>query len=414
MKGRAAGPFLAIAAGVAAFAGSYLAATDPAPTAVVADRAGGLTTAFDSGRHAFQHAARNIGLEDRRRFAAGDVVFEATFTEADGLGSVHDADGCAACHANNGRPALMGDGTVPVGVVVAIGGDSAFGVQLQRQAIGGAEPEGHVDVTWETVEGQYPDGIPFELRRPRLTVTPRLPAGTLVGMRVAPPVIGGGLLEAITQTDLEAAVDPDDRNGDGVSGRLAHLDEGHVGRFGWKASTPSVVAQTAVAFAEDLGMDPTHDQLVNAAYYSEALAVTAARDVEEPDVRAGAALFTEVGCASCHVTTFVTGPSTTPGLDDQIIHPYTDLLLHDMGPELDDGIERGAASGAEWRTPPLWGLGLAEVVAGGPVGFLHDGRARTVEEAVLWHGGEAARSRTRFMDLDAAERARLLRFLAAL
>lgn len=324
----------------------------------------------------------------------------------------------------------------------------AFGLGISPDAILGVEPEAEVRVEFDVRAGSYPDGTPYELRVPRYTVVPVAYTDSvgelLLSPRVAPAVIGLGLLEAVPEEDLIAYADPDDADGDGISGRVNRLpgtEEGEtqIGRFGWKANQPSLRAQTAGAFLGDLGItsslveshghtgaqraldalphggDPEiEDHLLDAVtFYVSTLGVPAARTESHSDAPEGRRLFDEIGCASCHLPTLHTGPSPIAELANQRIHPYTDLLLHDMGPELADGRPDFEASGSEWRTPPLWGIGLLQTV-GGHTDLLHDGRARNAEEAILWHGGEAEGARDAFMELSAADRAKLLAFLATL
>ena len=300
------------------------------------------------------------------------------------------------------------------------------------------------------MSGRYPDGSTYTLRRPTFAVSN--PAGgplsseTMQSARVAPPIVGMGLLEAISEQDIRAAADPDDRNHDGISGRvntvwdsLAHRTA--LGRFGWKAGQPSVRQQSAGALHDDMGVtspdnsDPcagqgslchepvptsraltpemTASDLADQIFYNRTIAVPIAKDVTSPAVVRGAREFVDSGCAACHSTTQHSGPDEVPGLANQTFHPFTDLLLHDMGPGLADNRPEFDASGTEWRTPPLWGLSRRAEVYGFP-SMLHDGRARTAEEAILWHDGEARASRDRFMKLATGARSDLLAFLGAL
>jgi CxxC motif-containing protein (DUF1111 family) len=258
-------------------------------------------------------------------------------------------------------------------------------------------------------------------------------------------MIGLGLLEALAAADIEALADPDDDDGDGISGRANHVwdpitQTTVLGRFGWKANQAGLRQQVAGAFLGDMGITsslapddncpasqldcaaapnggtPELDEslLTAVTVYSRLLAVPARRDVDDPEVLAGRELFRAIGCADCHVPKHQTGTlAGFPELSDQTIWPYTDLLLHDMGDGLADGRRDFAADGREWRTPPLWGIGLFEVVNEHTL-YLHDGRARNLAEAVLWHGGEGQAARDRFAALAAGDRAVLLRFLGSL
>jgi len=301
-------------------------------------------------------------------------------------------------------------------------------------------------VTWSERPGTYPDGTAFSLVEPTYTIT-ELGYGSmhpdlLVSPRIGPHVIGLGLLEAIEESRLEKLADPDDADGDGISGRIQriHTPSGlQVGRFGWKADSPTLVHQTASAFAGDMGLtspplesddctetqtsctekphggEPEVDEGVfdRVVLYTRTVAVPARRKANDTTVLKGKVLFRNIGCDDCHTPSHTTGPAAIPELESQLIWPYTDLLLHDMGEELSDNRPLGIATGREWKTPPLWGLGLVEAV-NGHTRFLHDGRARSLEEAILWHGGEAEASRDAFMALDVSKRNALLEFLGDL
>jgi len=264
----------------------------------------------------------------------------------------------------------------------------------------------------------------------------------MISPRVANQMIGLGLLEAVPEEAILALADPDDRDGDGISGRPNYVrdvagDRTVLGRFGWKANEPTVAQQTAGAFLGDMGIttpvfpeqnctdaiagcataadggspEIEPDDFQKVVLYASTLAVPARRDWDDPQVLQGKALFNEIGCTACHKPILATGAHPTiPALSNQTIRPYTDLLLHDMGEGLADGRPDYEADGREWRTPPLWGIGLIETV-NGHTHFLHDGRARNLTEAILWHGGEAQAARDRFAVLGQTEREALLRFL---
>jgi CxxC motif-containing protein (DUF1111 family) len=260
--------------------------------------------------------------------------------------------------------------------------------------------------------------------------------------RVAPPVFGRGLLEAVPDDVLLALADPNDGDGDGISGKAnlvwdAVRQAVAVGRFGLKAGNSTLLQQTAGAYVQDMGVtnsvfseessagQPQADglddepelpdtQLDAATFYVQTLAVPARRDIDDPHVLRGKELFLEAGCASCHVPRLETRDHTgIAAVSHQVIWPYTDLLLHDMGEGLADGRREFEASGREWRTPPLWGIGLSTVVNGHSL-LLHDGRARGFFEAILWHGGEAEAAREAVRAMDATDRAALVRFLESL
>ncbi len=429
---------------------------------------GGATTVFETGRNAFARSARNLSHEERGRFAVGNSFFNqnwvsapASTTARDGLGPHLNAPSCSACHFKDGRAAPpTADDLTRVGLLLRVAvpeeGEAfgsaphpQFGGQIQDRAISGAEPEAAIGMEWEKISGQYPDGTDFELERPSYFLKKpdgeRLEEEWVLSPRIAPAVIGMGLLEAIPVSALRQHADPDDTDGDGISGRLPmrHDPESgqlRPGRFGWKSEAVSVAHQSANAFAEDMGLtnrlhpeppegaahqavahlpnggkpeveDSLFDALV---FYTSTLAVPARRKPDDPVVQAGAAHFREVGCAACHLPEVQTGDDhPITALRHQTIQPYTDLLLHDMGEALADHFGGDAEAGREWRTPPLWGIGLVESV-NGHTRFLHDGRARNLEEAILWHGGEAEASRDAFQALSQEERAALLQFLQSL
>ncbi|MEL6921703.1 MAG: di-heme oxidoredictase family protein, partial [Pseudomonadota bacterium] len=270
--------------------------------------------------------------------------------------------------------------------------------------------------------------------------------------RVAPQMIGLGLLDAIPAADILALADPNDRDGDGISGRAQIVMSREygvpmLGRFGLKAGQPSVWEQSASAFHGDIGISstlfpsgagecsaaqtacqiapdgntPIHDDaeisdegLRLVTFYSSNLGVPARRDVDDPEVLRGKQVFYETGCISCHTPKFVTNRlEDQPEQSFQLIWPYTDMLLHDMGPGLADNRPEARANGQEWRTPPLWGIGLTETVSGHTY-FLHDGRARSLLEAILWHGGEAKSQKQEVIEMPPEDRAALIRFLESL
>jgi CxxC motif-containing protein (DUF1111 family) len=309
--------------------------------------------------------------------------------------------------------------------------------------------EGRARVAYDEVPGAYGDGTPYTLLRPRISIEELafgpMAADVMLSPRVAPAMFGLGLIEGVAEADILAAVDEHDRDGDGISGRANQVWDvragaTRLGRFGWKANQPSLEQQNAGAFLGDVGItsplfpgencpagqgqcaaapnggapEIDDDKLGDVTYYARLLAVPARRDVDDPTVLRGKRLFAEAGCTGCHTPAFTTSEvDGFPELSHQTIRPYSDLLLHDMGEGLADGRPDFLATGREWRTPPLWGIGLVETV-NGHSRFLHDGRARDLAEAVLWHGGEAEAARDAFRALDAGDRAALLRFLESL
>tara|TARA_R110001592_G_scaffold108135_2_gene302481 strand:+ start:74 stop:1582 length:1509 start_codon:yes stop_codon:yes gene_type:complete len=340
--------------------------------------------------------------------------------------------------------------------------EPTYGTQLQDFAVQGIDPEGRMLITYTEMPFTLGDGTVVNLRRPAYTVTDLaygpLHPQTMISPRVATPMIGLGLLEMIDEADIVQGADPHDADGDGVSGRVQRVwdkdaDKPAIGRFGWKAGDPTVRQQSGHAFAGDIGIsnpvvrahwgdctqaqaacrtapdggttpdadNPTADGmeasekiLTLVTFYARNLAVPKRRDVDAPQVLAGKKVFYDSGCAACHRPKFVTRTDPArPEHSHQLIWPYTDMLLHDMGAGLADGRPEGMADGREWRTAPLWGIGLTKVVSGHTF-FLHDGRARNLLEAILWHGGEAEAARNAVQKLPTKEREALLAFLNSL
>ena len=405
--------------------------------------------------NAFSLPSAALDFAARSDFFVGNGVFDRPWVAApsstaasDGLGPRFNARSCQGCHIRDGRghPPSPGERNMVSMLFVLAGPDGGpdpvLGRQLQDQATPGLPAEGRVSVAYEPVPFAYPDSTVTELRRPVYETDAPLADGVSLNPRIAPPMIGLGLVEAVAEEDLAAHADPEDRDGDGVSGRLGMAGEA-VGRFGWKAMEPTVLEQTATAFSNDMGLSTrlrtepwgdctafqpacraafhgdeggpeiADDLLDLVTFYASHLAVPARRDVDDPQVLAGKALFYEAACIACHVPKFATRADAPAGQAGQLIWPYGDFLLHDLGEGLADPNPTGDRAAAEWRTPPLWGIGLTETVSGH--GFLlHDGRARSLEEAILWHGGEAEASRDAFAAFPAGERAALIRFLESL
>jgi len=409
------------------------------------DRQGGDATIDDRSALAFTHAVPGLDAAQQEQHLLGRGPF-AFHWAAPQLGPLFNHDSCVACHLNNGRglsqisPGVFGSqGLIRVsmddGIPAVPGGQvpvPELGLQLQDHATVGL-PEANAQLAWEDHAEQLGDGEVVMLRAPRLTVArgngDPLPAGIHMSYRQAPALIGLGLLEAVPDDTLDTLADPDDADGDGISGRVNQAwDAGSMttrrGRFGHKASVPRLVEQVAGAFANDMGLtnqifpepdgmrDVNDQQLAQSAFHVSTLGVPAAAPRDGAATR-GRERFTDFGCAGCHMPTLVTGESDVRSLARQQIHPYTDLLLHDMGDGLADGRADFLAQGLEWRTPPLWGLGLVQLVAPEAT-LLHDGRARSITEAILWHGGEAADAREAFRTADRGDRAALLAFLGTL
>jgi CxxC motif-containing protein (DUF1111 family) len=423
----------------------------------------GRATVAESGRAAFTQHVPDLDERQLKAFALGNRIFSTDWIAApasveyfDGLGPYFSQRSCSGCHLRDGRgrPGL-GTPEEPGNLVIGLaredgeGGlapDPGYGEQLSERALPGLAPEGRVSVTWLEKSVFFADGQVVSLRRPQYEVVDMgygpLGEGTAIQPRLAPAMPGVGLLEAIPDSAILAREDPDDRDHDGVSGRARRVttsDGVRVGRFGWKAGMVTIRDQVARALRLDIGItsrlhpgsdetavqteavkrpnggspEITDEALDAIAAYCATLGVPARRDVNDPSVLRGNAAFDEAGCARCHGGMFLTGASPFAALAHQRIEPGTDLLLHDMGPDLAERVSARAASGSEWRTPPLWGLGLHEHVTGYRF-LLHDGRARTLTEAILWHGGEAGASRDAFAKMPAAKRRDLLTFLESL
>ena len=423
---------------------------------------GGDTTIFDTTDEAFNYPAHNLDDASRALFQLGDGVFNRNWITApatpqgnDGLGPTFNALSCSGCHANNGRgapPESPGDPFLALLFRLSIPGsdahggpnpDPSYGDQLEDQAILGVPAEGAPSLTYTEEPGTYADGEAYSLRAPTyaigaLAFGPLAP-GEMVSPRIAPALVGAGLLQAIPEETLRALAA---QNG----GRVNEVwDTARattaVGRFGWKANQPTVEQQTYAAFRGDIGItsslypakncppaqtacaaappsmsQPNLGDLEGRAMvvHGMALAVPAARDVTAPAFVRGAALFESAGCGSCHVTKLTTGVvDGYPALSNQTIRPFTDLLLHDLGPGLADGRPDYLAGGSEWRTPPLWGLGLLPAVNGHQM-LLHDGRARGFAEAILWHGGQADAAKEAFRTMPKPDRDALVTFLQSL
>ena len=453
---------LIVAASALAACSSDPEAVDP--DAVFNELLGGGTTAFSTAGNAFELSARNLTNAERRTFEVGDSFFNQNWVTApastdarDGLGPTHNALSCSSCHSHDGRgrpPDGPDDPERGLLLRLSIPGpdgpipDPSYGDQLQDRSILSASPEGRMAIGYEEIGGLYADGTPYALRKPSYAIEDLafgpLHPDVMISPRVAPAIIGMGLLEAIPAGTVTALADPDDADGDGISGRPNSVWDVRarsfaLGRFGWKANQPTIEQQVAGAFHGDIGITSTlfpdqncpapqtacaaapdggspelpEARLGKVAFYSRTLAVPAMRNVDDVTVRRGAVLFVENGCALCHVPKLTTGPHPIGALANQTIYPYTDLLLHDMGAGLADNRPDFEATGLEWRTPPLWGIGLVRTVSGHTM-FLHDGRARSLEEAILWHGGEAAASRDGFIGLDGDDRDALITFLESL
>jgi CxxC motif-containing protein (DUF1111 family) len=407
-------------------------------------RAAGAMTVMNRSSAAFEQPAGGLTPAERRRHGDADLLFDRTHVPrsgdgGDGLGPQFIANSCNACHVRNGRGrATPEEALVRIALRQPDGLDRVPGLghQVQDKAVLGAEPEASVRISWRPAlqAGSAPLRRPdVELQAPGQSLDSAAVARSL---RLAPPLVGIGLLEAVPEATLTALADPEDANHDGISGRIHWLDDPEggrrPGRFGWKAITASVRQQAVAAYLNDMGLttpvstasdratdgrsaDVGNPELDLVTYYSQTLgAPRTGRPAASGVVREGQRLMAELACAGCHVPQLRTGSSAAAAaLNGQSIWPYTDLLLHDMGPDLDDGVAELGAASSEWRTAPLWGIGLTRRI-NPQATYLHDGRARSLEEAILWHGGEASGSRDRYMALAPRQRQALLRWLGQL
>ncbi|MCT9813017.1 c-type cytochrome [Acidovorax sp. Be4] len=478
---------LAAAVALTALTAQVLAdprAETPAPTAAPAEQPpehlpGGQTTVFATGRNAFSFPAANLTDAERTRFVIGNSFFKRNWVQApasttarDGLGPHFLARSCGGCHVQDGRaqPPDFHSGLTPrnqAGLLLRLsvpgrsaeGGplpEATYGDQLNHLAVDGVKPEGQLHIRYETLHGAFADGTPYTLEKPLYSVRDLgygpMAKNTMLSPRIAPQVIGLGLLEAIPDAEIEANARQQQAAGGAVRGQVNRVWDAYagatvLGRFGWKANVASVAHQTAGAFLGDIGITSRHfadeacthaqtdcrqaprgaqgkgveidDPALNdVIFYQATLAPPARRKPADPQVLQGQQIFTNAQCAACHRPSYVTGQPrfprlSSPAVEGQTIFPYTDLLLHDMGPGLADGRPDFLANGNQWRTPPLWGLGLVKAV-NGHTRLLHDGRARNTLEAVLWHDGEARPARDAVLQLNAQEREALVQFLESL
>lgn len=378
-----------------------------------------------------------LTLEQRAAFLRGDAEFSRTFSEVDGLGPIFIAQSCESCHAGDGK------------------GHPLFNITRFGRWDGS-------QFNAMTSEG----GPQLQQRAIRQYLGEVIPESATSMARFTPPAVTGlGLLEAVDDADILAHADPGDRDGDGISGRAHWVDatelvsasiansEGlspnakrhvavngqYLGRFGKKGRTVTLLQQTVQAYIEDMGVTSdllphdivnmqvgtlAHDDVADpevpfsivsrVAFYLRTLRPPPRRGTAEPEVKAGEALFVSTGCAKCHMMEMRTGKSDIAALNEVTFAPFTDLLLHDMGADLDDRYTEGNAASSEWRTAPLWGVGLAEASQGGAAYYLHDGRARTLRAAIGFHGGEGSRSRSAFNSLNESQQEQLLRYLRSL
>ena len=444
--------------------------------------AGAATVRAMTNADAFSQPSGNISFEDQLDFRVGNGLFRKLWVSSpsstlasDGLGPLYNARSCQRCHIKDGRghpPENPEDNAISMFLRISIPApsdatiaeiegyiatlpDPTYGTQMQDFAVQGHASEYRLGITYEEEIVTLADGTHVSLRHPTYDAADlgygQLHPDAMLSPRVAPQMIGLGLLEAIPAADILASADPDDLDKDGISGRpnivwSVEYGQPMLGRFGLKAGSPTIMEQSAAAFAGDIGIssplfpagagecaaaqtqcqDAIHgdnddrgteidaEGMDLVTFYSRNLAVPARRDVDDPQVLHGKEVFYSAGCTSCHTPSFVTHRlEDQPEQSFQLIWPYTDMLLHDMGKGLADNRPEARATGQEWRTPPLWGIGLTEQVSGHTY-FLHDGRARSLLEAVLWHGGEAAAQRDAVIGMATADRDALIAFLESL
>ena len=433
---------------------------------------GGDTTVVTHGPRAFRSIAPNADNDLVFDFLFGQRMFDVVWDDAvispalDGLGPTYNRTACRECHEGNGRgqpPENVGAEMKSILVRLSVPGTDQhggpkpvpnYGDQLQDRSVQGVRAEGKAIMEWEEIEGEYGDGTPYSLRKPTIKFLGlrdgEMPDDVMTSARVAAQVLGLGLLQSIPEENLYALADPDDANGDGISGRVnvawdAVNEKMATGRFGWKANVPTIHHQSAGAALGDMGMttalfqenlcEPIQTDCIEMAatraaqigtpeivpelfdpivLYLKHVGVPRQRDADSPAVKRGEQLFRGIGCVGCHMPTQVTDENAEyPALRNQVFHPFTDLLLHDMGEGLADGRPDFEASGSEWRTAPLWGIGMVHDV--GEFNFyLNDGRARSLSEAILWHGGEAENPREVFRNLAKDQRDDILAFLNSL
>lgn len=360
---------------------------------------------------------KGLSQAESRRFVLGDVAFnDQIFTAESGLGPIFTGTSCVSCHAGDGKGHPF-NGFTRFGQSDVTGNHflDRGGPQLQNKALPGYEPE-------------------------------KLPSGAPHTKLVAPIVTGLGFLEAVTDDYLLSLQDPNDLDGDGIRGVVhwnhipdyisppadaATKDGMYITRFGKKGSVYNLLEQTADAYNQDIGITSVYEpydtysgdmqepeideKTVNdVVFYLKTLKAPIQRNQEDPKVVAGQQVFETIDCAKCHLPEMQTGYSSIDAISNKSFHPFTDLLLHDMGPELDDGYTEGTATSAQWRTAPLWGLGLSGDSQGNAYYLMHDGRAHSIQQAIMLHGGEAENSRNMYENLSDEEKNQLLAFLESL
>ncbi len=419
-----------------------------------------------TSNNAFGFEISGLSFVEQAEFATGNSLFNQTWvsspastTGRDGLGPTFNARACATCHFKDGRGKAFVNGEDSSGFLMRIsmpGQDSngdalpvlGYGTQLQDRANNGIPFEAKVNVTYEVINGEYADGTSYQLQKPIYSFSQEAfgsLSGVLMSPRVAQQTIGLGLISALPDEEITKFEDETDSDNDGISGRANYvynyeINERDLGKYGWKANAPTLKQQVAAALHGDMGLttslfsdsncpSPQQDcadainggtpevtdvQLDKMLFYQAHLAVPNRRNYKDENVLKGKALFSSLNCIGCHAINQKTGTEAASDyLKNITIKPYSDFLLHDMGDDLADNRPDYLATGNEWRTQPLWGIGLISTV-NGHTNLMHDGRAANIEEAILWHGGEAENIKEDFKNLSVDDRENLISFVNSL
>lgn len=439
-------------------------------------KAGGNMTVRRLSKRSFVYAGEGATQKQQLAFWTGFSLFRDPWVTApsatkdrDGLGPLFNARSCIACHQAGARAGMSETGeSLPTALTIRLGfnkpnmnhENNVYGGQVQPRVTkfvhgqhnNSPNSEAWLKLSYSPVNGQFSDGEVYQLQKPSYELTRlgygELPEHIFPSPRFAPNIFGAGLLDAISDNDLLAQEDSKDINNDGISAkynRVPNVKNGdiEIGRFGLKAKHPNLAQQVAAAFRDDIGITNSYfpmesctkkqilcqqaselgghksveipDKLLDLVIsFNGLLGVPPARSLSQPKKQQGQKLFHQLGCVQCHIPSYTTDKNYhVPALSGQTIWPYTDLALHDMGEGLADGVYEFKATGSEWRTPPLWGIGLQKTITG-QQRFLHDGRARTITEAILWHGGEAKTAQEKFKQLTKDQRQALLMFLKSI
>lgn len=437
---------------------------------IVSDDSGGMLTVDGDNQRVLLTPIDNLSLKQQQKRRRGHAFFNTLFIsdasevpKRSGLGPLFIGASCEVCHNRLGRGRMpdLSD-TRPLALVFQLSTlqnnnqwqalHPVYGENFNPFSIANVPDEGRISIKYKSIKGYYNDGMSWELLAPEYEFS-QLSYGpfendsiikTAYSPRIAQSLIGMGLLEAIPDEEILENADPDDLNNDGISGRAHRQKQGQnyvLGRFGWKAEQKSLRSQITAALQNEQGIKTTDrpestctasqvaclradlqgkeielidEDLEAIVFFTQTIPVPKRRNSGADDVKKGEDLFNSLSCQKCHIASFTTKKqSDFPLLSKQRIHPYTDLLLHDMGEQLADNRPIINATGREWRTAPLWGIGLNKIISGSE-SYLHDGRATTLEQAILWHGGEAEASKESFIQLDKVSRDSLIAFLESL